>query len=213
MINFQEWGFLRTLVGCFVTGYGGYLVGAVFVPCLKQVGSSGIQLGFLGAIVPYCVEHWYAMGSPELILLISVTVFVVDFAAMDKTVSAHIHVGGYIFGLLYGFSTIKSVALFDRGVAYQRFMIKHFSRWLSDAGKAQYIRTIAMSSQSEAVARFQYESAAKANEKRWGCIKHILGIYPFGSYRMRRRDIIARVVAFTIMIGIYDAVPGHGLIQ
>ncbi|CDR97127.1 RHOMBOID-RELATED, putative [Babesia bigemina] len=207
-----EWGFLRTLVGYLVTGYGGYLVGVVFVPCLKQVGSSGIQLGFIGAIVPYCVEHWYAMGSPELILFLSLTIFVVDFAAMDKTVSAHIHVGGYIFGLLYGFATIKSVALFDRGVPYQRFVIRYFSRWMSDAKKAQYIRAIAKSSQSEALARFQYESEAKANERHWGCIKHIMGIYPFGPHRMRRRDIITRVTALTIMafmalflfLGLYD---------
>ncbi|GIX63310.1 rhomboid 4 [Babesia caballi] len=195
-----EWGFYRCLCGYFVAGCGGYLVGAVLVPCLQHVGASGVHTGFLGALLPFCVEQWYEMGSPEIILITSITTAMVDFAALEKRISIHVHMGGYLFGVMFGFATIKSVALFDGGAPYQRFMTRFFSRWLKEETKQAYMNHIVKSRQVEEVLRLQYEHIAKENSTKWKLLKTTLGIYPFGPYRMRYRDIITRAIGIAIMV-------------
>lgn len=72
-------------------------MGSVFVPCLQQVGSSGIQLGLIGCLVPYCVEHWYDMGSPNLIILLSIGVSFIDLIIVQTDISKHIHMVSHSF--------------------------------------------------------------------------------------------------------------------
>ncbi|ORM41765.1 Rhomboid-like protease 4 [Babesia sp. Xinjiang] len=195
-----DWGLCRTLVGYFVTGCGGYLVGAVFIPCLRQVGSSGVHFGFLGAMIPYCVEHWHKMGSPTVILIMSMVVPMVDLAVKEKNIGLHIHLGSYLFGILYGFATIKSVTLFDGGALHQRLVLQLFSRWLSETSTTKWKRNVVKSSQIEEMDKLQYEQLAAAKANHWSFVKRLFGIYPLGPYRMRLRDIVTRAMSAILLV-------------
>nr|UPI48811.1 rhomboid serine protease type 4.2 [Babesia bovis] len=202
-----EWGFYRTLLGYFVTGCGSYLAGAVFIPCLRQIGSSGVHFGFIGAIAPYCVENWYRMGSPVIVLSLSLLVPLLDLCIKEADIGIQIHLvgficlqGGYIFGMLYGFSTIKAVTLFDKGVPYYRFTIKFFSRWLKESTRNLYIRKVVKACQIEEMNRIQYENQAKSSTCGFFFMKRLFGVYPLGPYRMRPRDWVTRGISFCLMV-------------
>lgn len=104
-----------------------------------------------------------------------------------------------MFGVLYGFSTIKCTALFDRGAIFYRLSMRIFSRFLSENFKLTCQNKIAECKEKENAAQDNYQTWINETPDTYKSIKRILGIYPHGPYRMRWRDIITRIVAATMM--------------
>ncbi|GIX63292.1 rhomboid protease ROM4 [Babesia caballi] len=218
-----DWGFLRTVFGYLFCGYSASLVHASMCPCFPAVGASGSIFAMIGALLPYCVEHWDALRTPLLLTFVSLSLILLELVNTQMGVSSHAHVvrslpsqstppqGGYVFGLCFGFMTLKSVNLFDRGALLPRFLMQFFWWCLSEERKQLLQEKIAKAAVAEDVARMKYEQKAKANKDRLKWLKRAFGVYPYGSHRMRLRDIITRVVFLCLTVR-YPS-PAHMKIQ
>ncbi|GFE54882.1 hypothetical protein protease ROM4 [Babesia ovis] len=197
-----DWGFLRTLALYLFGGYSANLVHASMSPCISGWGASGSLFALFGALIPYTVEHWDNLRRPSYVVIVPIILFLAELMNPIKGTSHHAHLGGFIFGLCFGFSTLKSVAAFDRGAIYSRFMLL-FERWLSPESVETHKEQVVKSARAEDIARIKYEQTAKDNMDRYQSIKKRFGIYPFGPYRMRLRDIITRATFFCITFALF----------
>lgn len=193
-----DWGFCRTLVVYLLSGYMGNLAHGGMAPCLNAVGASGAVFGLCGALIPYCIEHWDTLIAPQYLVLESMVFLLFELFLPKGATSTWAHLGGYITGLCLGFMTIKSVSLFDRGTIIQRLSLRWFPNKLSDETRQKYRAEVLKATQAEEMRRIQYETGAKANGKQFRFLKRVLGIYPYGPYRNRLRDVITRIVFLCI---------------
>ncbi|GBE60700.1 rhomboid protease ROM4 [Babesia ovata] len=198
-----DWGFLRCLFAYLFCGYAANLVHASMSPCYATVGASGALFALCGALIPYAVEQWDKLRSPIAIIIISVVLFLFDVLIPKKGVSSHAHFGGYLFGICYGFATMETALLLDRGALFHRFVLNCFGRNMSEEKQQQYREKIARGARASELARIKYEQTARDRVDRFRWLKKFLGVYPLGPYRMRLRDIIIRVVFFLIMIAMF----------
>ncbi|KAK1939800.1 rhomboid 4 [Babesia divergens] len=193
-----DWGFCRTLVVYLLSGYIGNLTHGSMAPCINAVGASGSVFGLCGALIPYCIEHWDTLIAPQYLVLESMVFLLFELFLPNGSTSTWAHLGGYIAGLCLGFMTIKSVSLFDRGTIIQRLALRWFPNKLSDERRQKYRAEVLKATQAEEMRRIQYEKEAKANGKKFRFLKRLLGIYPYGPYRNRLRDVITRTVFLCI---------------
>ncbi|PAV79790.1 hypothetical protein WR25_11065 isoform B [Diploscapter pachys] len=94
-------GWKRMALLYFVSGIGGNLASAIFVPFNPEVGPSGSQLGILAALLvdvyhhrSFIAEPWKAIGWLLLV------VFLLFLAGLIPWVDNWAHLFGFIFGLL-----------------------------------------------------------------------------------------------------------------
>ncbi|EDO06544.2 Rhomboid family protein [Babesia bovis T2Bo] len=197
-----DWGFKRTSLLYLVAGIGGNLVHTSMSPCIPCWGASGSLFGLYGAFIPYTIEHWDNLRSPLLLLLISVAFVSIEFFSFVRGVSKHAHLGGFAFGLCFGFATLKSVSAFDRGALWSRIALRFSSR-LSPEAVQKHQAKVVKSAQSEEILRIKYEQGAKDSANRLRFVKRMFGIYPYGPYRMRLRDVLTRVVFLCALIAMF----------
>ncbi|ORM41739.1 Rhomboid-like protease 4 [Babesia sp. Xinjiang] len=198
-----DWGLLRTVAVYMLGGYGANLVHSSMSPCYPSWGASGSLFAMFGALIPYCVEHWYELRAPGVLTFLSFMFLSFEIIMPAKNASSHAHLGGYMFGFCLGFLTLKSTLLFDRGALYHRFVLYTFAPWLPDETLEKYQAAVRKATQAEEIARIKYEQEAKNRANRLRAVKRFFRIYPFGPYRMRLRDILIRLLFLCITIGLF----------
>ncbi|KAK1443702.1 rhomboid-related like protein [Babesia gibsoni] len=198
-----DWGFLRTLATYVISGYTGTMFAVFIAPCGSVVGASGAIFGLFGALIPYLVEHWDNLVCPFFIFIESLVFLLQQFFISSESVSIENHLCGYTFGLCFGFMTIKSVALFDRRAVYYKTKVWLFGHRMSAEKKNEYLSLINKGTNAEEMSRMQYEGKAKANAQRLKLLKRLIGVYPYGPYRTRRRDHITRFIFLTIFTTLF----------
>ncbi|CDR94096.1 rhomboid 4, putative [Babesia bigemina] len=140
-----DWGFLRTLTLFIVSGVGGNLMAAVLDPCGTTVGSSGAMYGLYGAMIPYCIEYWNTIPRPVFLMFYNLVTLIVGFViGLSSNVDNYCHmVGGCLFGMLWGFTTIKSVSSCDKCTLIERSLLSPLISWaLPRSWKAKLRLTI-----------------------------------------------------------------------
>ncbi|EDO06543.1 Rhomboid family protein [Babesia bovis T2Bo] len=197
-----DWGFKRTLALYIFGGYSANLVHASMSPCIPCWGASGSLFSLYGAFIPYTVEHWDNLRSPMALIVIAITISLLEIILPGVGVSNHAHLGGFAFGLCFGFATLKSVSAFDRGALWSRIALRFSSR-LSPEAVQKHQAKVVKSAQSEEILRIKYEQGAKDSANRLRFVKRMFGIYPYGPYRMRLRDVLTRVVFLCALIAMF----------
>eukprot|EP00375_Theileria_parva_P002455 XP_765133.1 hypothetical protein [Theileria parva strain Muguga] len=106
-----DWGFVRTFLLYFISALGSSITSASLDPCYITVGSSGALYGLYGGLLPYIIEYWVTLPYPIFLIIFLV-----------------ISIGGCVYGLLWGFATIRSISIFDACTIYETVMLtKPFS--------------------------------------------------------------------------------------
>lgn len=101
----QEFGFIRIGIVYLLSGFGGSLLSALFLPANQiSVGASGALFGLLGATVSELLTNWtiYANKCWALSTLIVVIGINLAFGLMPY-VDNFAHIGGFVCGFLLGF--------------------------------------------------------------------------------------------------------------
>ncbi|ORM41760.1 Rhomboid-like protease 4 [Babesia sp. Xinjiang] len=125
-----DWGFPRTMGLFVISGIGGNLAGAVLSPCGTTVGSSGAMYGLFGAMIPYCIEYWNTIPRPIFLISYNIVTLLIGFVmGLAQNVDNYCHIGGCVFGLLWGFATIKSVSSCDKCTVLERSMLSPLISW------------------------------------------------------------------------------------
>ncbi|XP_952147.1 uncharacterized protein TA13905 [Theileria annulata] len=126
-----DWGFIRTFLLYFISGLGSSITSASLDPCFITIGSSGALYGLYGGLLPYIIvlgnitisnfldnfphyfhcKNFYTIRQLDYIIkLIGIIGVLMGFT---QNIDNYAHLGGCIFGLLWGFSTIRSISIFD----------------------------------------------------------------------------------------------------
>lgn len=105
-------GWLRLSTIYFVSGIGGYLASAVFVPYMPEVGPAGSEGGILGALIVNIVYNWDLLSQPYRALLIHVAIagmlFILGFLPW---IDNWAQVFGFIFGSLMAIVLIPYITI------------------------------------------------------------------------------------------------------
>jgi membrane associated rhomboid family serine protease len=103
-------GWARTAIIYFVSGIGGYLASAVFVPYMPQVGPIPAQSGILGAMVVNVIYNWSEIKKPHYALFchlaVALFLFVCGFLPFIDNFA---QVFGFFFGALLACALIPYI--------------------------------------------------------------------------------------------------------
>ncbi|KJE89532.1 hypothetical protein CAOG_00981 [Capsaspora owczarzaki ATCC 30864] len=96
-------GWLRTALIFFISGIGGDIISAIFVPNQPTVGGTGALFGFLGVLFVELFQSWQLCRRPvvELIKLILLVVIALVIGLLPW-VDNWAHIGGFFFGVVAG---------------------------------------------------------------------------------------------------------------
>ncbi|KAJ5075845.1 rhomboid-like protein [Anaeramoeba ignava] len=96
-------GTIRTFLIYFISGIGGNLLSAVFLPNLIQVGASGALFGLFAILFGDLFQNWKEIYEPKSTLLKMILAVLITLGAgLLPAVDNFAHVGGFIVGLLSG---------------------------------------------------------------------------------------------------------------
>eukprot|EP01137_Pigoraptor_chileana_P036771 Opistho-2@32927 len=96
-------GWLRTGIIYMLSGIGGNLFSAIFVPYQPQVGASGALYGLLAVLVVELFQSWQLLTHPwkemfKLIIVVAVSLMIGTLPWVDNFA----HIGGFLTGILAG---------------------------------------------------------------------------------------------------------------
>jgi len=94
-------GCVRLALIYFVSGIGGYLASASFVPYMPEVGPAGSQGGILGALIINVIYNWKYLKHPKKALLLHVSVaFGLFLTGFLPYIDNWAQIFGFLFGIL-----------------------------------------------------------------------------------------------------------------
>ncbi|AFZ79520.1 hypothetical protein BEWA_023690 [Theileria equi strain WA] len=202
-----DWGFWRTFILFFISGIGGNLMSAVLDPCGVTVGSSGALYGLYGALIPYCIEYWNTLPHPIFIIIfLIVSIFVGLLTGLSGYIDNYAHLGGCMFGLLWGFTTIRSVSIFDRCAIYEKCLLSPVFSWmLTKKYKAKLELSIVLKKKHLCRRREELEARKKAvknglTAKYIAKIKKSLDSEGSPPFKMRLREWVVRCTCGIVMV-------------
>uniref|UniRef100_A0A914HKC1 Peptidase S54 rhomboid domain-containing protein n=1 Tax=Globodera rostochiensis TaxID=31243 RepID=A0A914HKC1_GLORO len=103
-------GWLRLSAIYFVSGIGGYLASAVFVPYMPEVGPAGSEGGVLGALIVNILYNWSDLDCPLRVLLFHLLIAVILFlTGFLPYIDNWAQLFGFIFGSLMALVVIPYI--------------------------------------------------------------------------------------------------------
>nr|UPI48812.1 rhomboid serine protease type 4.1 [Babesia bovis] len=207
MMYKQDWGFMRTMGLFLISGIGGNLTGAVLSPCGLTVGSSGAMYGLYGAMIPYCIEYWNTIPRPVFLFCYNIITLIIGFLmGLAPNVDNYCHIGGCVFGMLWGFATIKSVSSCDKCTIVERSLLCPLISWaLPQKWKAK-LRLIIVFKKDRGDRNRQKDMAQKhavqngVTPRRIALIKKKFERQGAPPCRMRLREWIFRITSLLMMV-------------
>lgn len=129
----QSHGFVNAAIAFIISGVGGTVLSAIFLPQYISVGASGGIFGFIGMCISDIVVNWnllFLKGSDDddegynprirhitILLWLVVDIVVNCIIGLTPFVDNFTHLGGLIYGFLCGLSTIERLEIGFFGVA------------------------------------------------------------------------------------------------
>ncbi|KAI1723739.1 rhomboid family domain-containing protein [Ditylenchus destructor] len=113
MRNFESMiGWLRLSIIYFVSGIGGYLASAIFVPYMPEVGPAGSQGGVLGALIVNVIYNWSFLLNPRRVLLYHLCVAVFLFlTGFMPYIDNWAQLFGFVIGCLLAAALIPYITI------------------------------------------------------------------------------------------------------
>lgn len=103
-------GWFRLSIIYFVSGIGGYLASATFVPYMPEVGPAGSLGGVLGALIIDVLYNWKFLENPRKALLVHIFIAVVLFlTGFLPYIDNWAQVFGFLFGCLLAAALIPYI--------------------------------------------------------------------------------------------------------
>ncbi|XP_014497192.1 RHOMBOID-like protein 1 [Vigna radiata var. radiata] len=100
----QEFGFVRIGFLYVISGFGGSLLSALFIPEGISVGASGALFGLLGGMLSELLINWTIYANKLAALLTLIVIVVINLAVgILPHVDNFAHIGGFFSGFLLGF--------------------------------------------------------------------------------------------------------------
>ncbi|KAK6646065.1 hypothetical protein PHAVU_L006143 [Phaseolus vulgaris] len=100
----QEFGFVRIGFLYVISGFGGSLLSALFIPESISVGASGALFGLLGGMLSELFINWTIYANKLAALLTLIVIVVINLAVgILPHVDNFAHIGGFVSGFLLGF--------------------------------------------------------------------------------------------------------------
>lgn len=100
----QEFGFVRIGFLYVISGFGGSLLSALFLPEGISVGASGALFGLLGGMLSELLINWTIYANKLAALLTLIVIVVINLAVgILPHVDNFAHIGGFVSGFLLGF--------------------------------------------------------------------------------------------------------------
>ncbi|UKK01959.2 hypothetical protein MACK_001312 [Theileria orientalis] len=202
-----DWGFIRTLLLFFISGAGSGLTSSTLDPCHITVGSSGALYGLYGAMIPYIIEYWNTLPYPIfLIIFLLISLVIGVLFGLSSNIDNYAHLGGCVFGLLWGLTSIRSVSIFDRWTIYEVIMLSPLFSWMTTKNykedlklRLQLKRNPTLQPAKKSInSKYDFET----NKKRMRINKIITRFSNHGSppFRNRLREWVVRIVSALILV-------------
>ncbi|CAJ1955708.1 unnamed protein product [Sphenostylis stenocarpa] len=100
----QEFGFVRIGFLYVISGFGGSLLSALFIPEGISVGASGALFGLLGGMLSELLINWTIYANKFAALLTLMVIVLINLAVgILPHVDNFAHIGGFVSGFLLGF--------------------------------------------------------------------------------------------------------------
>ncbi|CAK5022852.1 unnamed protein product [Meloidogyne enterolobii] len=108
----------------FISGIGGYLASAVFVPYMPEVGPAGSEGGVLGALIVHILYSWSWLNQPFRVLFLHLAIafglFILGFLPW---IDNWAQVSGFIFGSLTAIILLPYITIGNGRVRKRRPLV------------------------------------------------------------------------------------------
>nr|CAD2191232.1 unnamed protein product [Meloidogyne enterolobii] len=108
----------------FISGIGGYLASAVFVPYMPEVGPAGSEGGVLGALIVHILYSWSWLNQPFRVLFLHLAIafglFILGFLPW---IDNWAQVSGFLFGSLTAIILLPYITIGNGRVRKRRPLV------------------------------------------------------------------------------------------